>query len=78
MAIESFTYIAPAFLAPYLVNGDASGMTDQEVAACDAWVESLPGQWCVDASEESVFVRYNDANYFFPDAGDCLRYTFHK
>lgn len=32
---------APAYWAPYLINGDASGMEDAEIAACDAWQEKL-------------------------------------
>jgi hypothetical protein len=37
MAAESTEATAPSFWALYLVNGDASGLTDAEQAAADAW-----------------------------------------
>lgn len=74
---KSLTYKAPAYWASYLINGDASGLEDNEKAACDAWLGNLPAQWCVSASEESEFIKYHDASQF-ADACDCLTYTFHK
>lgn len=77
MPIETFEYEAPSFLASYLVNGDASGLEDSEQAACDAWLATLPGQWCVNA-EEIGFQSWHHAREFFPYATDCSLYTFHK
>jgi len=35
------TELAPSYWAPYLINGDSSGMEDAEVAQCDAWIDRL-------------------------------------
>lgn len=38
MARETFTMPASAYWASYLVNSDASGLTDEELALADAWL----------------------------------------
>lgn len=55
----SDTIDAPAHWAPYLINDDASGMTDEEQAECDAWHKSIsPNYSIVDCSEENFFGRF--------------------
>ena len=50
---------APAYWASYLINGDASGLTDAEEAECDRWVEGLGSGWSVvGCAEESHFGRF--------------------
>lgn len=67
---------APSSWASYLVNGDASGLDDDEQAACDAWVDSLaPHTYCVDA-KDADFITWHDARQFAPYAADCQTYTF--
>ncbi len=87
--IEVTTATAPASWASYLVNGDASGFDysntpdnragDRDMAACDAWVESLAADgWHVVSCEgESEFAHYCDA---FPGRfnGDVVTYILHK
>jgi hypothetical protein len=34
---QTHTVIGSAYWAPYLINGDASGLNDDEIAWCDAW-----------------------------------------
>jgi hypothetical protein len=59
MKIETDTADAPACWASYLINGDASGLTDAEEAECDRWVEGLGSGWSVvDCSEEPHFGRF--------------------
>jgi hypothetical protein len=73
-SFQTEIYSLPSYWASYLINGDASGMDDDEQAQCDAFLESLPyGFSCVDYSEESDFRHSNDAGTL---AGDCLDYTF--
>ena len=66
------TYILPAYWASYLINGDASGLSNDEQAECDAWTDNNPGGNCVDVGE-SYFARSNDAGTI---AGDVAEYTF--
>lgn len=76
-ALEVHTYTAPSCWASYLINGDASGLDDEDIAKCDAWLESLPSQWCV-SCEELGFCHFHDAREFAPCAADCAIYTFHE
>lgn len=66
---------APSAWAPYLVNGDASGLEDSELQACDSWIQrqgiGSPID-CVDAG----FRRTHDALAEFDYGADCQRYTF--
>jgi hypothetical protein len=43
--------------ASYLINGDASGLSDIEKAECDAWceLELEPNETIVDCDEEPYF-----------------------
>ena len=71
---ETETYSLPVYWASYLINGDASGMEDEEQAECDSFLASLPYGWdCVDVSEESDFRHSNDATNL---GGDCADYSF--
>lgn len=71
---------APACWAPYLINGDSSGIEQADIDAADAMVEAIGMGAPVDTSAESFF-RY------FPDystrgdrgqklGADCLTYKF--
>ena len=50
------TYTLPAYWASYLTNGDASGMTDEEIAQCDEYTKDLGS--CVDVSREMNFGQF--------------------
>jgi len=66
---------APSYWASYLINGDASGMDDDEIKACDAWIarEGLGSPCdCTDAG----FMTWHDARHEMPLAADCQVYTF--
>lgn len=65
----------PAHWAPYLINGDASGLPDEEQAECDAWQESEPELDMLSANciGEAEFRTRNDAGTL---AGDCCLFLF--
>lgn len=72
--IMVWTFTLPVYWASYLVNGDASGLSDEDQAACDAWLAfQHPGN-CVDVGEP-WFSRSNDANNL---GGDVATFTFHR
>ncbi len=77
MTIETYTTTAPANWACYFINGDCSGMDDEEIAAADAFAASLDG-YITDCSDEEYFSRWFDAAPFYPYACPLLEYTVVK
>ena len=71
------TYILPSYWASALVNGDYTGLSDEEAAevrSCTDWICSQLGRAeCVDVSEEEWFARSNDWDSV---AGNVMEYTF--
>lgn len=76
MSFDVVTYRAPSAWAPYLINGDASGMDDAEQAQCDAWIERI-GLGAPVTCEDLGFMRapvlHGD---LVPYAGDYTEYSF--
>lgn len=77
-AAEFKEYDLPEYWASYLINGDCSGMDDSDVAACDAWIESILAEhdccFAVDVSEP-WFSAWHDASSFSPLAGNVATFT---
>lgn len=70
--MKTETRTLPAHWAPYLINGDATGMDDSEQAECDAYMEQerLPAPV---GCGESYFSWRNDANGL---GADVCEFTF--
>lgn len=68
-------YCLPAYWAPYLVNGDATGCLDVEVAEMNAFLATIPGCRCVNVSDDTEFQWRNDANNV---GGDVATFTFQR
>lgn len=68
---------APSSWACYLINADCSGMEDDEISACDAWLkaEGVHRFNCVDC-KDAGFMRWHDASRHYPFAADCSTYAF--
>jgi hypothetical protein len=67
MKLTFASYRLPSYWASYLINGDASGLSDdeaREVDACVDWIERNEGGSvsCVDCNGEQEFERRNDWN----------------
>jgi hypothetical protein len=79
MQLEQFTL--PTFWACALINGDMSGMSDEDEAAMDCWfdqvLETYEMMHCVsvDDNEGGDFRRYHDASEFVL-ACDVSTFTF--
>jgi hypothetical protein len=67
---------APSAWASYLINGDASGLEDDEQRACDAWLKSEKLGAPVDCFDAG-FCHSHDASGFAL-AGDCQTYVFFR
>lgn len=73
MTVESYT--APSAWASYFINGDASGIDDDEQALADKWIEWVGSGAPVDC-EDAGFIHYHDAYNVMPLAADCQTYSF--
>ena len=69
-------YTLPEYWASALINGDYSGLEEDEAAALDAWLESENPGLCLGCSEEGEFRAHHDAHGHWPYAGNCLDYIF--
>jgi hypothetical protein len=75
--LDCEAYTAPSAWASYLINGDESGIDDDEMNAADAWLDSIDLGSPVDASDAG-FIRHHDAYEFMPLGSDCQLYTFYR
>lgn len=77
-ALISRTYRLPEIWASYLINGDASGLEDEERRQADDFLTLRKLSWPV--SCQSVgFYHWNDAHDLGGDAAlgqDCAHYEF--
>lgn len=77
---EKIEYVLPSYWANTLINGDSSGLEDDELATIDKFisdVESEHGHALFSSSiesEEYCFCKYHDANYLGVPASDCFTY----
>lgn len=67
-------YTLPIYWASYLINDDASGITEEDRKQADLFIDKneLPSPCGV--SEETHFSKYNDANTGL--GGEVAEYTF--
>lgn len=64
--------------ASYLINGDCSGLTEEERAACDNWlaIELAEGETIVDCADEGRFTwSYDLHTHTGIKGGNVLAYT---
>ena len=75
--IKTTTYTLPAHWACALINGDESGMSEEESAALDRWIKDTRPGYCLGCSDEPEFCTNHDADEYAL-AGDCLTFTFEE
>ena len=71
----------PTFWACPLINGDVSGLEDEDITALDKFTDAMVkeyGQcWAINCSDnEGNFMTYHDARQYGVLACDTLTYTF--
>jgi len=78
MVIETFEL--PSFWASALINGDASGLSDEDEKKLDAFTDFMTEEygscWAIDCTNDPHFKRYHDATRFGVLACDVLDFTF--
>lgn len=73
--LKQITITAPSAWASYLINGDSSGLEDEDIKACDKWIEREGvGGPC--SCEDAGFIKWHDAYNEMPLAADCQEYLF--
>jgi hypothetical protein len=71
--LRTKTFILPAHFASFLVNGDASSLSMDDVDEIELFKAKHNLLDCVDCSEDSWFSWRNDLNNL---GGDVMEFTF--
>lgn len=71
MALITDTFDAPAHWASAFINGDLSGLSDEDAAEFEAYCIKNAPLWVVDCSEEPFIGRWNGLQT------ELLTYTTH-
>lgn len=70
----------PYHWAVALINGDESGMNDEEIEALDKFIDDMVNEHgfceCVNVSEEHYFKNYHDATHYGILPCDVAEFTF--
>lgn len=76
--MQTVTLIAPEHWAPAIVNLDYSGLSPDDLAACNTFLaeNGLSSADCLDCQEVG-FMRRHDASSY-TGAAQCAAYTFRK
>jgi hypothetical protein len=74
--METPTYRLPAHWAPALINGDTTGLEDEDESKLNAFIKGEGLQWPLDVGEEEFFCKYHDAQPYGVLACDCLDFIF--
>jgi hypothetical protein len=61
---EQIEYVIPEWVLCALINGDYSGLEDQDISDLEAFLQTVEGQghWGYDSNNESYFSWSNDVN----------------
>jgi hypothetical protein len=80
MAIEIETFTLPAHWAPALINGDASGLDDDDARKLERFINWMAREygrcWPLDVADDAAFTEWHDARSFGVLACDCATVSF--
>lgn len=78
--IKTYTLMLPTHWACPLINGDESGLEDEDQAQLEAFTADMVRTYgschCVDVSEDTEFMRWHDAAPYGVLACDVAEFTF--
>ena len=79
--MKTVEYILPEFCLSPLVNGDYSGLSEEDTSAIvDFLADELrnhPKLWPLGPGEDCGFMRYHDLQPYGVLACDCVKFSFH-
>lgn len=67
------TYLLPTYWACALINGDYTGLTEEEIKTIEGFLKTVEGSPVSIDFETEGFFRHNDAGTL---PGNCVEYTF--
>jgi hypothetical protein len=76
--IKTISLDLPSLWACPLINGDESGLEDEEQEQLDAWLKDNPNLYCIDVSEETFFYTYHSGREYGVLPCDCAEFTFQE
>jgi len=80
MSISTEQYELPVYWASALINGDESGLEEDDLKALrdfERYMITVHGKcWCLDVEEDSWFSSHHDATRYGILACDVALYTF--
>lgn len=74
MEFDYYEYKIPTCYLVALVNGDISGLNDEDIKTLDEFVETLPEYWTFEFGEEVYFSYDNDVDRYGNDVVDAKCY----
>lgn len=78
--LKILDYTVPEFYLPYLINGDSSGLNEQEVTAVNQWYDhefgNVIGHFSFDNDIESSFHWRHDLSSYGILACECVDIQF--
>ena len=78
--IKTYTLMLPTHWACPLINGDETGLEDEDTQALEAFTADMVRTYgschCVDVSEDTEFMRWHDAAQYGVLACDVATFTF--
>lgn len=66
-------FTAPSYWASYLINNDASGLTADDIEACNRWLQNEGIAYVLDCVDAGFRWRHDASEYAL--GGDCQTYT---
>ena len=70
--IQTQTFTLPIYWASYLINDDASGLTDDEQTEINEWCAAHAPGPCIDVGEAEFTIHGDDG----PSGADRAEFTF--
>lgn len=78
--MQTVQYTLPEHWACALINGDETGLDDEDQAALDAFVDDMVKEHgschCVDVVDDAGFMRYHDAQPYGVLACNAATFVF--
>jgi hypothetical protein len=70
------SFVLPAFLASYLINGDDTGLSISEVNSLHDFMSANNLESCLSCGDEPFFSSFHDYRSVVNHGIECLRFDF--
>jgi len=73
---QTESFVLPAFLACYLINGDDTGLSISEVKSLHDFMNANNLESCLICGDDEFFSSFHDYRSVVPHGIECLRFDF--